>query len=96
MEGDVSLDVGSIESVDGSDGLLVDPGTDCSEDEAPHAEDEHTASEPYEADGTEGGVELYAEVEEGGKQEEILQRQELEGQAKHLAILMTSVISIKL
>ena len=77
VEGHVSLHVGSVQRVYRSHGLLVDPGTDRGEDEAPDAEYEHAAAETNEADGAEGGVEFYAEVEEGGEQKEILEGEEL-------------------
>ena len=65
--GHVPLHVCSVQSVDGSDCLLIDFGTHSSEDEASDAEYEHAAAETDEADGAEGGVELDAEIEECGE-----------------------------
>ena len=82
MEGHVTLHVSSVERADGGHSLLVHPGTDEGEDEAPDAEDEHAAGEPDQADGAEGGEELNTEVKEGREEEEILQRQKEEAEAE--------------
>ena len=74
MEWDVSLHVGSVEGADGRHRLLVDPGADEGEDEAPDPEYEHAAGEPHQADGAQGGEKLDAEIKQGGEEEEILQR----------------------
>ena len=91
MEGHVPLHVSSVEGVDGGHRLLIDPGTNEGEDEAPDPEYEHAAGEPHQADGAQGGEKLDAEIKQGGEEEEILQRQEEEGQAEHLIELLQQV-----
>ena len=88
MEGDVTLHVSSVEGADGSHRLLVDPGADEGEDEAPDPQYEHAAGETHQAYGAEGGEELNTEVKEGRKEEEILQRQKEKGETKHLVELL--------
>ena len=78
VEGNVPLHVSSVEGADGGHRLLIHPGADEGEDEAPDPEYEHAAGEPHQADGAEGGEELNAEIKEGWKEEEILQREEEE------------------